>query len=426
MKKLTTYLLALVTLVSCAPEQPEFVNFPYWWNFVDAESLPAGSFHPTSISAVDFNGPLPATPSLPGAEEEQRADTTGLTYYASSLTAASVLQSMLGFTQAKKAWQIAGVYTSIDQNGDSITLSGKVVLPEDMQVRNIVLVSHYTIGANYEAPSQCFPFEGILAGHGYAVIVADYIGFGVTSSLPHPYMAGELTATNVLDFYFAVLPYLKAIDMMPMDSAIYLMGYSQGGATTMMVQYLIERDHPELTIRRNFAGAGPYDLSSTYDKWMQDDITGIPCAVPMIIQGMNIADNLNLDYSVFFKPRLLDSYEEIINSKKYTVKQQGELIGVNRLSDIVTEECRDKRTESSFKLYRALMRNSVAHLWWPQSPVYMFHSQDDDTVPFKNSQIAREEWYLSNIEYNFGHYGSHMKGYLTFLHIVNNFLKNPA
>ena len=80
---------------------------------------------------------------------------------------------MLGFTQAKKAWQIAGVYTSIDQNGDSITLSGKVVLPEDMQVRNIVLVSHYTIGANYEAPSQCFPFEGILAGHGYAVIASE-------------------------------------------------------------------------------------------------------------------------------------------------------------------------------------------------------------------------------------------------------------
>jgi len=194
----------------------------------------------------------------------------------------------------------------------------------------------------------------------------------------------------------------------------------------MMVQYLIERDHPDLKIKRNFAGAGPYDLAATYDKWMNDDLTGIPCAVPMIIQGMNIADNLNLDYSIFFKQRLLDSYEDIINSKKYTVKQQGELIGVNRLSDIVTEECRDKRTESSFKLYRALMRNSVAYLWWPQAPVYMFHSQDDDTVPFKNSQIAREEWDLSNIEYNFGHYGNHMKAYLTFLTIVTNFLKQPA
>ena len=195
----------------------------------------------------------------------------------------------------------------------------------------------------------------------------------------------------------------------------------------MMVQYLLETQYyDKVKIRRNFAGAGPYDLAATYDKWMADDITGIPCAVPMIIQGMNIADNLGLDYSIFFKPNLLESYEEIINSKKYTVKQQGALIGVNRLSDIVTDECRDKRTEESFKLYRALMRNSVAYLWSPLAPVYMFHSQDDDTVPFKNSQIAREQWAYSNIQYNFGHYGNHMKGYLTFLTIVNNLLKQPS
>ena len=29
-------------------------------------------------------------------------------------------------------------------------------------------------------------------------------------------------------------------------------------------------------------------------------------------------------------------------------------------------------------------------------------------------------------KYNFGHYGNHMKGYLTFLTIVTNFLKQPA
>ena len=415
MKKQLTYLIFLCCLVACTPEQPEFVNF---------DLQVEGAFIPTSHSTVDFTKPLPPMPSLPGAEPETPTDTTGSVRHASSLSAAVVVQSMLGFTQSSKAHQIAGQYTSVDQNGDSISLSGKIVLPEKGPVRNIVLVSHYTIGANYEAPSQTFPIEGILAGHGYCVIVADYIGFGATAHLPHPYMAGELTATNVIDLYFAALPYLKAINRAPEDPAIYLMGYSQGGATTMTVQYLLERDHyEEVTIKRNFAGAGPYDLAATYDKWMADDITGIPCAVPMIIQGMNIADNLGLDYSIFFKPNLLDSYEELINSKKYTVAQIGNKMGVNRLSDIVTEECRNKRTESSFKLYRALMRNSIAYLWTPESPVYMFHSQDDDTVPFENSVKARQQYTDCNVEYNFGHYGSHMKGYLTFIYIVDKLLK---
>ena len=151
MKKIYLYILILVSLVACAPEQPDFVNFPYWWNFVD---LPESAFHPTQGSPVDFNGELPATPSLPGAESTPE-DTTGGVLRASSLPVASVLQSMLGFTQSERAWQIAGIYGSIDQNGDSITLSGKIILPEKGKVRNIVLVSHYTIGANFEAPSQC-------------------------------------------------------------------------------------------------------------------------------------------------------------------------------------------------------------------------------------------------------------------------------
>ncbi len=415
MKKKLTYILTLACLVACSPEQPEYVNF---MQYVD------GAFSPTSVSCVDFEGSLPAMPSLPGEQPQLPEDTTGNVRHASSLTTAAIAQSMLGFTQSRKAWQIAGIYQSIDQNGDSIILSGKIVLPEKGAVRNIVLVSHYTIGANFEAPSQCFPIEGILAGHGYAVIVADYIGYGCTSALPHPYIATELTARNVVDLYFSALPYLKAVDCLPQDTSVYLMGYSQGGAVTMGVQYVLERYYPQVKIRRNFAGAGPYDLAATYDKWMEDDITGIPCAVPMIIQGMNVAENLGLDYSIFFKPNLLETYDEYINSKKYTVAQIGTLIGAQRLSDIVTDECRDKRTTDSFKLYRALMRNSIVSLWAPDAPVYMFHSRDDDVVPFDNSVRARNEYQYCNIEYNFGHYGGHMKGYLTFIGIVNNFLKN--
>lgn len=416
MKKLILNIPVALLLMACAPSEVEYVP-----------NLPAGNvFTPTAESTVNFDEELPPMPSLPGAAEEvilpnDGADST--VRRASSLTAASVVQSMLATTHSRKVHQISGTYRSIDQNGDSITLSGKIVLPEKGEVKNILLVSHYTIGANFEAPSQCFPLEGIMAGHGYAVIHSDYIGYGITRDKPHPYMAGELTATNVIDLYYAALPYLQAIGRAPKDSAIYLMGYSQGGATTMTVQYLLERDHPDVVIRRNFAGAGPYDLAATYDKWMKDDITGIPCAVPMIIQGMNVADDLNLDYSIFFQPKLLETYDQIINSKQYTVAQMGKLIGANRLSEIVTAECRDKRTTDSFKLYRALMRNSIVQCFWtPQAPVYMFHSQDDDTVPFVNSQIAREAYTYSNIEYNFGHYGNHMVGCLTFIYIVNNFL----
>ena len=424
MKKNILYLLLVCGLAACTPERAEFINFTYLEGFVDS-LYPESAFHPYEAVLVDFDKGLPPTPSLPGVSENEAVhpDSTGSVRHASSLPAASIMQSILGTTQAKKTWQIAGIYGSVDQNGDSIVLSGKVVLPEKGPIRNIVVVSHYTIGANYEAPSQSFPFEGIFAGHGYAVIVPDYIGFGITSHLPHPYMATELTAQNVVDMYRAVLPYLQAINKLPEDSAIYLSGYSQGGATSLAVQYYLETNYPDVKIIRNFCGGGPYDLAATYDKWIAEDFTGYSPAVPMIIQGMNVAERLNLDYKIFFKQNLLDSYDQVINSKKYTVAQQAQLIGTNRPSEIVTEECRDKRTNDSFKLYRAFMRNSIAYQWQPQAPVYMFHSMDDDVVPYENAIKAREQFYFCNVEYNFGHYGPHQLGYLTFLGIVNNFLK---
>ncbi len=413
MKRIFLYLLPLL-LVACAPEEVEYVpNLPLGGNV----------FTPYEASVVDFDKEMPVFPSLPGVDPEAGESDEDVRK-TSSLSAASVVQSFLAYAKGHKVHQISGTYKSVDQNGDSILLSGKIIVPEGQKVRNIILVSHYTIGANYEAPSQSFPLEGIIATNGYIIIDADYIGFGVTRHLPHPYMAGQLTAQNVVDLYFAALPYLEAIGRAPEDPAIYLMGYSQGGAITLHVQYLLETKYrDQVKIKRNFAGAGPYDLSATYDKWISDDVTGIPCAVPMIIQGMDVADNLHFDLSVFFKPNLLETYDEIINSKNYTVKQMSAKMGVKKLSDIVTDECRNKRTESSFKLYRALMRNSIAYMKVPEAPVYMFHSQDDDVVPFANSQIAREQFRDCNIDYNFGHYGSHMMGCLTFIHIVNNALK---
>lgn len=409
-------LLAVVLLSACSPEEVTYVPG------FDKDSV-VNMFTPYNSSVVDLDGGMPATPSLPG-EQERVCNSANGSQRASSLTVAAWVQSLLATTHDHRVKQIAGTYLSTDQDGNPITLSGKLVLPEKGPVRQIVIDSHYTIGANFEAPSECFPIEGILATHGYAVVVPDYIGFGKTRDLPHPYMCAELTARNIVDMYFAVLPYLESVGCMPADSSVYLMGYSQGGATTLSVQYLLERDYAgKVKIRRNFAGAGPYDLAATYDKWMQDDITGIPCAVPMIIQGMNIGEHLGLDYSIFFKPTLMDTFEEYVNSKNYTVSQIGTLMGANRLSEIVTEECRNKRTGSSFMLYRALMRNSIAYLWQPKAPVYMFHSQDDDTVPFVNSQLAREQYANCNIQYNFGHYGIHMAGYLKFVSIVYDLLK---
>ena len=407
-------------LCGCGHDKVEYVSF-------DGEDI----FTPYNFEVVDLDDGLPANvPSLGSADSSMPSSAPAMRR-TTSLTSTSLMKEILASTRCHKIHSIAGTYISIDQTGATITLSGRVLLPVKGDIKNIILVSHYTIGANYEAPSESFPLEGLLVPMGYALVCPDYIGFGITRECVHPYLCANVTAHNVVDMLQAVVPYLDSIGRKPVNDDIYLMGYSQGGATTMAVQRLMEtvgERYSKYPIRRNFAGAGPYDIAATYDDAVKRDYLGIPCAIPMIIQGMNVGENLGLDYKEFFKPVLLNHFDEWINSKNYTVSQIAELMGVNRLSEFMTDEARQKRTSSTSTLYRAMLHNSIvsADGWYPEAPVYMFHSQDDDTVPFLNSQRAKDKFRHSNIEYNFGHYGTHQAGFVRFLGSVKTMLETDT
>lgn len=418
-KYLYILLIFAVSIVAgCTHDNVEYVDFTGDTGF---------SVYAVVTTDLDENIPYFPMPEggMPLAED---ANNTPALLRTTSIGGTTFAKQFLDATNYNAVHQISGTYISVDQNGDPIRLSGKIMLPAKGDIKNVIVVSHYTIGAAYEAPSESFQLEGVLVPMGYALVFADYIGFGATIDHVHPYLCANLTAQNVVDLLEVAVPYLKKIGRAPLSDEIYLMGYSQGGATTLAVQRLLETDkryNGKYHIRRNFAGAGPYDIAATYDNAVDMDKIGIPCAIPMIIQGMNTGENLGLDYSEFFKDDLLAHFDEWINSKKYTVAEIATLMAATRLSDFMTDEARQKRNSTTSVLYRAMLHNSVVSTWgWqPQAPVYMFHSQDDDTVPFLNSQRAKAEFSDCNIEFNFGHYGSHQMGCIRFIGCVKELLK---
>ena len=84
----------------------------------------------------------------------------------------------------------------------------------------------------------------------------------------------------------------------------------------------------------------------------------------------------------------------------------------------------DRTGDTVSELYKAMTENSVlAQDWTPATPIYMLHSIDDDVVPFVNATKAKDKWKDANIQYNFGHYGSHMKTCLRFIFTVQTLLK---
>ena len=312
---------------SCHFHEDEFVDFA---NIEAAKGMPFQVIgqHETDLEyGLPTNCYLPdGTPAYAYTDEQ---DSEGVQpRKTSSVTGAAILQELLKYGNQNKVTEIVGTYPTIDLDRDTIRLSGKVMLPRGQKPKRLILVSHYTVCSNAEAPSNCFSLEGVLVKMGYGLIIPDYMGYGITRDSVHPYLVMDLTARNVLDMYFAVKPWLKAVDREPEQSEIMLMGYSQGGANTMAVEHLIETEYwadddpNQVKIHRVFAGGGPYDVKATYEGFVNTGVASYPVAVPLVLQGMikgNKLDSIKIE--TMMKPWLVEHLDEWVNSKKYTSGQ---------------------------------------------------------------------------------------------------------
>jgi len=402
--------VGLLTLSACTHDIPEIVNLD------SGETIKKPAFTVIRESDLDL-GDMSLYDKFSYMETgEEVVDQTRATYSNLIGSVSGILSSVM----SKKVHQVIGYYESEDLHGDKIELSGKIIYPTKGKIRNMVIVSHYTIGSNDECPSESFSFESVYAALGYAVVIPDYIGFGKTVDMIHPYLQAKTTASNVIDMAIVARDWLKEAKHAPQNDSVILVGYSQGGATTMHVQRFMETDERYeglFKIKKNYAGSGPYNIAKTYDYSVKRDITGIPSAVPMIIQGMSIGMAKPLDMNYFFQEPLRSNYNDWLNSKKYTVLQMNTLIGSNKLSEILTPEAQDRSKSETARFYRELVANSIPTDYIPAAPIYMFHSEDDTTVPFVNSQILQRQFrdYDLDIVYDFDHYGNHQQGAMKFI-----------
>lgn len=402
---------------SCSRGEIDFVDF----SKLDGANHDA--FKVFSSKVTDLSGGLPKDCYF----DQEEISGTGTKTTSTPIT--TVLADLLDYNNKGKVIEVAGSYESFDlRTSRPTTLSGKILLPKNRKPKRYIVVSHYTIGANFEAPSNCFPLEGLLADMGYAMIFPDYEGFGIDSDRVHPYLVLQQQAFDVYTMYYAVREFLKDTEYAPQHDDIYLMGYSQGGAVTMGTLWFIEEviGRKDL-VHQVFCGGGPYDVRATYNNFIESDNVNIPAAIPMVIQGMIVGNGIDLNISDFLQPWIMENLDSWINSKSYTVAQLKTMMGTTHTSDILTGKGLDRTSKEVSELYKALSSNSVLALnWVPSAPVYMFHSMDDDVVPFINASMAKTKWTDANIQYNFGYYGSHIKGALRFILSVKTWLKEEG
>lgn len=100
-----------------------------------------------------------------------------------------------------------------------------------------------------------------------------------------------------------------------------------------------------------------------------------------------------------------------------------DMIGSKKISSILTEEAMNKTAESMTELYRAMLDNSAVYGSVPDFPIYLYHSLDDNVVPFVNCYNMAYRLTDANVMYNIGHYGTHQISTLRFFLCCVDLLK---
>lgn len=308
-------------------------------------------------------------------------------------------------------------YWSSSPQGDSLLVSGRVYLPKQRNLKGIIIANHYTMTSDIEVPSNMLSMESVFTMKGYAVIMPDYVGYGLSRDEIHPYLHwrnAAQTAVDLLNLMPALLNHYGY--SYPID--VVVTGYSQGGAVALGVTRMIEEIDSLWIVRKLYAGAGPYDPASTYLYSMERNEMGIPAAIPLIVMGLNDAYNLQFELEDFFLEPLLSNYEEWIASKEYTVQQINQLMGSTIMSELMTEDALDLNSPQADTLYDVLLWNSNVG-YDLLSPAYFLHSLDDEVVPLLNStNLEARMPDDSQKTYDFDHYGSHMEASVSFMKYV--------
>ncbi|MBN2814097.1 MAG: alpha/beta hydrolase, partial [Bacteroidales bacterium] len=198
-----------------------------------------------------------------------------------------------------------------------IEASGLVCVPANQSDFPVISFQNGTNTSHDNAPSvnpsnTNYMLMEAMASNGYVVLIPDYIGFGSSSDIVHPYYHRTSSDNAVIDLINAFNE-MDEYDLFQANSnnKLYLMGYSQGGWATLSAMDKIENDMAlDMDIGAVSCGAGAYSLLSMSEYVLGLETFPGPMYLPYYLYAHQFYGAIITPLSVFFK----DPYYMIIPS----------------------------------------------------------------------------------------------------------------
>jgi len=280
-------------------------------------------------------------------------------------------------------------YTT-EYKGEDITASGLVILPVTDQPLSMISFQHGTIASHAEAPSAStlqstsLILYAAMASPGFITVVPDFIGFGASKDILHPYYVKEPTATAVIDNLKAAHQLAKQEEL-NFSTELFLAGYSQGGYATMAAhQWLEENELAGFELKASFPSSGGYDVKGMQEYFFGLETYDNPFFLAYVALAYQDYYEWTEPLSNFFNEPFAEKLPELFDGSKNGGQINEELS--YEISDLVRADLLENiDTDPNYQyLVDGFNANALID-WTPTIKIYMFHGTSDVTVPYQNS-----------------------------------------
>ena len=271
--------------------------------------------------------------------------------------------------------------------GEQIKASGLVAFPDTDKGMPILNFNHGTTSLHSDAPTEDlfqYSFFSNVASAGYIFVIPDYLGFGVSDNIVHPYYRSEITGQTVVDMIRATKE-LAREEGYNFNGDVFLSGYSEGGFATMSAHYNLENNnYSGINLVASAPAAGGYDIIGMLDYFLDLDTYHVPYYIAYVAMGYKTSYDWDTELNKMFNEPYASIIPDYFNGKYSGIEINNVLndtISVLLTSNFINNTYSDPNLRI---IVDALEENSLDN-WVPKTKMLMYHGTSDITVPYQNS-----------------------------------------
>lgn len=315
---------------------------------------------------------------------------------AATLNLGLSLLGISGLTATSGAACYKLTYETPDAAGSLIHASGLVCLPTTRSTnRPVISYQHGTIFLESDAPSHLLTSpEGLigaaLAGMGFISVLPDYLGFGDSTGMLHPYLHAETLASATVNMNRAARAFFTVINASS-NGQLFLAGYSEGGYATLATQRLMEQSlSSEFPVTASEPGDGPYDLTGTaaYVVGLLNQVE--PAFTAFFLKAYDSLYNNPSQIAYYFS----SAYVTVVNTYFNGTHSRSQISNALGGPGVATTTLLDSVFVTSYLgLGEGSLKSHIAendiYNWAPAVTTRLFHGTGDDIVPYANATTTK-------------------------------------